>query len=200
MHYYTEEERKFLKKYVPGHSHKDITKAFNKKFHVSLSEEQIKSYINRHKISTGRTGRFEKGNIPHNKGKKMKTTGRMAETQFKKGNLPHNTKPIGYERKTRDGYIEVKIKMRPSGPNKNDNFVPKQRLVYEEHYGPVPEGHIIVFVDGNKENFDIENLRCISRAEHSLMNKLNLNYGNKEFYDTGVLIARHMLMINRKKK
>ena len=29
-------------------------------------------------------------------------------TRFKKGHVPKNHKPVGYERITRDGYIEVK--------------------------------------------------------------------------------------------
>lgn len=61
-----------------------------------------------------------------------------------KGNLPHNTKPIGYERISKDGYVEVKVKMRPSSPYCNDNFIPKHRLLWEAENGPVPKGHKLI--------------------------------------------------------
>ena len=45
------------------------------------------------------------------------------------------------------------------------DYVAVHHLVWAEHYGPVPAGHAIVFRDGNKNNFNIENLECVSRAE-----------------------------------
>ncbi|MGC4386948.1 HNH endonuclease signature motif containing protein, partial [Streptococcus suis] len=44
-------------------------------------------------------------------------------------------------------------------------------LVWREHHGPVPEGHIIVFLDGDKTNVDISNLACVNRSDIAQMNK-----------------------------
>lgn len=52
-------------------------------------------------------------------------------TRFKKGHVPKNHKPVGYERITRDGYIEVKT----AEPNV---FELKHRLVWIEHNGEIP--------------------------------------------------------------
>ena len=69
-HQYTVEEQKFMKEYVPGHSYKEIQKAFTEKFGWEISLGQVNAYIGNHHISTGRTGRFQKGQEPPNKGKK----------------------------------------------------------------------------------------------------------------------------------
>ena len=161
-HKYTEEESEFFRSFVPGHSHKEICTAFNERFENSITVSQVKSYIKNHKLNTGRTGRFEKGNIPVNKGQKGVCAKGCERTWFTDGHLPHNTKPIGYERITKDGYIEVKIKMRPSHPNCNDNFKAKHHIVWEEAHGPIPKGYKLTFLDGNKQNCTLENLALIT--------------------------------------
>lgn len=71
-HKYTDEERQFFVEYVPGHSYKEIQQEFINSFNWSISVSQIKTYIGRHKLNTGRTGYFEKGHIPFNKGEKCR--------------------------------------------------------------------------------------------------------------------------------
>ena len=115
--------------------------------------------------SSGIAYRFPKGHTSWNKGKKMQSVGRMAETQFKKGNVPHNVKFDGYERITKDGYIEVRVKM--------GKFKLKHRVVWESVNGPVPRDSCVVFKDGNKLNCDIENLELITRAENMKRNTIH---------------------------
>lgn len=115
----------------------------------------------------GRKTWFKKGTVPPNKGKKQtefmskEAIERTKATRFKKGNIPPNHKPIGHERVTVDGYVEVKVRE----GKKQKNFELKHRLVWEQHNGPIPESHNIQFKDGNKLNCKIENLYMISRAE-----------------------------------
>lgn len=40
------------------------------------------------------------------------------------------------------------------------------RLEWEKHNGPIPNGFIIHHKDGNKLNWNIDNLEMLSRAEH----------------------------------
>ncbi len=196
---YTEAERNFLCCFVPGHTHKEICEEFNKLFSPPIRLSQVKGYISNHKLKTCNTGRFEKGNIPHNKGKHHPTVGRMAETQYKKGNLPHNTKPIGYERISRDGYVEVKIAMRPGDVPDGHNFVGKHRLVWEAANGPIPKGHKVIFLDGDKLNYALENLALVTNAEHLELTRSGLRTDNTEFTKTGVLIARSKVITNKKR-
>jgi len=106
-------------------------------------------------------GQFKKGLIPHNKGKKLsqETKEKLKPTMFKRGNRPHNAQPVGTETKDKDGYVWVKI-AEPS------EWKLKHHIAYGE---PVPTGHKVIFLDGNKYNFERGNLQLVSNAE--LMNR-----------------------------
>ena len=199
-HKYTQEEHIFLKKYIPGHTYKEIVEAYNKKFIEPITVSRVKGYMSNHKLKNGLTGRFKKGHIPYNKGLHTPTVGRMGETQFKKGNLPHNTKPIGYERITKDGYIEVKVAMRPGDTENGHNFVLKHRIIYEKANGPIPKGIKVIFKDGNKRNFELENLSLVTEAENLQLTRLGLRSEIREFTETGILIARASVIANKAKK
>lgn len=121
-------------------------------------------------------GRFQKGHVPKNKGKKiaeyMSPEGlkKFRETQFQKGGYPWNHKQIGYERKSAHGYIEVKV----AEPNK---FKMKHRIEWEKVNGPIPRGFNIQFKDGNRLNCNLENLYIISRGEQLMtQNSLFVRY------------------------
>lgn len=183
-----------------GNGHQTMAELVNEKFGTGYTKGQIKSFYANHKLNSGLNGRFEKGHVPHNKGTHPPTRGRMAETQFKNGHLPHNTKPIGYERITRDGYIAVKIKMRPSSPLCNDNFILKHRLIWEEAHGPIPEGYKVTFLDGDKRNFDLSNLALVTNAENAYMQKAGLRSESPELTKTGILIAKAAILTTKKRK
>lgn len=112
-----------------------------------------------------------------NKGKKQadymsaEAIANTAKTRFKKGSDPHNTQPIGYERVTVDGYVEVKVRQLKDGDGKNKNFELKQRLIWEQKNGPIPDGGIIEFLDGDKLNFEDSNLVLRTRKENLLRNQ-----------------------------
>lgn len=199
-HKYTKAEHDFLREFIPGHTYKEIVAEYNKKFKEPITVGRLKGYMGNHKINNGLTGRFKKGNIPHNKGKHTPTVGRMGETQFKKGNLPHNTKPIGYERITKDGYIEVKVMERPNRKTGERNFKAKHHLVWEETHGPIPKGYKITFLDGNKQNCSIENLALITNAEHLEMTRRDLRSTNSNFTETGILIAKAGIALRKADK
>lgn len=116
---------------------------------------------------------IKKGDVPHNKGKKLPehVKLKLQKTMFKKGNVPHNVVPIGTERETKDGYIEVKVKEN----SLSKNWKLKHRLVWEQHYGPIPRGCNVRFIDGDKKNCTIENLYIISKDEN-----LEKNFFNSE--------------------
>ncbi len=113
------------------------------------------------------SGRFAAGQTPWNKGMKGLQIG-GEQTQFKKGQTPHNTKPIGHMRKTKDGYYEVKVTERTATKKA---FIAVHRLVWERMHGkPVPKNCVITYLDGNYENYDISNLKCITKTENSRRN------------------------------
>lgn len=166
IHVYCEEEIAYLREISPGRSNKEITRMFNEKFNLNLGEKAIATTRKRYGIKTGNDGRFKKGNVPWNKGKKGVNIGGK-ETQFKKGHIPANHRPVGSERITIDGYIEIKV----AEPNK---WRPKHQVIWEKHNGPIPDGHVVIFGDGNKQNLSIDNLILVSRKQLLGLNRYNL--------------------------
>ena len=114
-------------------------------------------------------------------------------TMFKKGHIPKNHREIGSERITKDGYIEVKIE-------DPDVWGLKHRLIYEEHYGEIPAGYSVIFGDGDKLNFDINNLILVSRSELLLMNRNKLIKNDSVLTKVGVNIAKLLDTMNKKKR
>lgn len=199
-HKYTAEEHEFLRSIIPGHTYKEIVEEYNRHFLEPITVSRVKGYMGNHKIKNGLTGRFEKGQVPFNKGRKGMCAKGCEKTWFQKGHLPHNTKPIGYERITRDGYVEVKVAMRPSRKDCNDNFILKHRLVWEQANGPIPKGYVVTFKDGNKRNFDLDNLALISMAENQQLTRRGLRSSEAELTETGILIARADITVKKRKK
>lgn len=194
-HKYTDEERQFFVEYVPGHSYKEIQQEFINRFNWSISVNQIKKYIGRHKLNTGRTGCFEKGHIPFNKGEKMshETYKKCAATMFKKGNVPKNHRPVGSERITRDGYVEIKI----AEPRK---WALKHRYIWEQANGEIPEKHIIIFRDNDKTNVSLDNLMMIPRSINAVINHGGLSETINETKDLAVNYAKLVSVTHQRKK
>ncbi|MDR0639231.1 MAG: HNH endonuclease [Spirochaetaceae bacterium] len=76
----------------------------------------------------------------------------------------------------------------------------KHIAIWEAANGPVPQGHVVIFADGNKSNFDLDNLLLVSRQEFMIMNHLKLIFPDKEATKAGKLVADLILLINRKKR
>ena len=188
QHKWTDEEKEYLASIVKGNTYKEITKQMNDKFEYNFSEEQIKGMMYRNKLTTGTGGYFKKGSTPWNKGLK----GYMGanKTSFKKGTIPPNQVPIGTESITKGGYIKVKV----GEPNK---WKLKQRYIYEQHYGEIPNNCNIIFADKNIRNFDINNLVLVSKAEMLILNNNKLIFEDEELTKVGVNIAK---VIDKAKK
>jgi len=144
----------------------------NRAFSMGLkkSEEFKKSDLSGRSnlIKGGIAHRYQKGQIPHNKGKKMSDDiyNLCKPTMFKKGNRPANWKPDGtiVQRADKTGRIYLYYKV------KDSHWVLYHRKVWEDHNGPIPDGCIITFIDGNKENIDINNLQMITKADNARRN------------------------------
>lgn len=193
MKRYTKEERDFLIGFVPGHSYREIADEFNRVFDGNLTVDQVRGFVKNNKLNTGRTGRFEKGHIPANKGRRMSegVYKKVAPTMFKEGHLPANTLPVGTEKVLADGYIWVKIND-VSKAKKSVNWRRKHKIVWEKHNGAIPDGCIVAFLDGDKANCNIENLAVITRNENARMNQNGLYTKDKELTQTGIAVAKLM--------
>ena len=190
---YPEEIKNFIAANAKGLPNADLTELINNTFKTNYTRTQIKRYKSNHHISSGLTGYYEKGHVPDNKGKKMSKEAyeKCSKTMFKKGNKPHNYKLIGFERLTKDGYIEVKV----ADP---DKWKLKHRLVWEKEKGPIPKNSIVVFLNQDKTDIRIENLALISRSELLKMNQKQRFFKNSELTENGVLITKLEQTISKK--
>ncbi|MCK2097250.1 HNH endonuclease signature motif containing protein [Thauera aromatica] len=140
-----------------------------------------------------RRTQFKPGMIPHNKGKPHPARGRAAQTQFKKGSVPHTWRPIGTSRVSKEGYLQRKVS--DTGVTARD-YVAVHHLVWRLHGHTVPAGHALVFRDGDKRNFDINNLELVSRAE--LMRRNTVHRHGPEVAKAYQLIGAVRRQINRR--
>lgn len=90
------------------------------------------------------------------------------------GNKNKEQLPIGTERVVQ-GTIYVKVLDVPQSTKFSGYappyWLPKQRKVYEERFGKIPIGYMVVFLNSNNRDFSIGNLYCISRPVLAIMNK-----------------------------
>ena len=121
----------------------------------------------------GQQTRFKPGHQTWNKGMNFTAGGRSKETQFQPGTRPHTWRPIGTERVSADGYLERKIT--DTGCTRRD-YVPVHRIVWREAGRDIPPRHALVFRDGNKRNFDLDNLELVTRQELMRRNSYHNNY------------------------
>jgi len=126
--------------------------------------DHFKALCKRQGWRTGRTGCFAKGLTPHNKGKRMPYHANSARTQFKPGNLPHNTKYLGHERVSVDGYVEISVAETNPHTGYCRRYVLKHRHLWEQQHGPVPAGHALKCLDGDRRNTDPSNWVLVSRG------------------------------------
>ena len=198
VHQWTDAERDYLAEIAPGRTHAEIRALMTERFGDHYGGSRITAALKRYRIKTGLTGRFEKGHEPFNKGKTWDDYGtpeghaRSRATCFKPGQVSGITamrvQPVGTERVTKDGYVEVKVaeglQERP-----NSNFRLKHHVVYENAYGPIPHGCNVVFADGDKRNFDPDNLVAVPRALWATISHSRMPYYDRESLETCMALA-----------
>lgn len=200
MHKWTQEERQFIREYVLSHTWRETAEEFNRKFGCSITLGALRGAGKRYGIRSGRTGQFVKGQIPANKGKKMdpEKYKKCMPTMFYKGNQPPNHKPVGTlsirsNNKRNQRYVYEKV----AEPNV---WRLRHILEWERYNGPVPEGKIIIFADGNSLNTDISNLVMISRSQHAVMNRLGIHGCNKDQTEMAANVASLRIQISKRKR
>lgn len=154
----------------------DVHKEWLKENAEGIRNEKLTEMFNKHfnmQVTVGQIKKFK--NFHH------------ISSGLKSCNLP-----IGSERKNK-GYTLIKI----AEPNV---WIEKHRYIYESMYGNIPTGYTVMFADGNKENFDIDNLILVSDSERLIMNTKGLIFEDAELTKTGNLIAKIIDKTNKLSK
>lgn len=185
-HKYTEEQAEFIRKNVKGITSNELTKKFNEHFGLNIEARKIRAFMKNHGLTNGVNSQFKPGQTPANKGTKGLYNVGGNKTSFKKGQKAHNYKPVGTERIDRDGYVLVKVS---DEGNWHQRWRLKHNVIWEKVNGPIPKGHCLLFLDGNKQNVSLDNLQLITRSQLARLNQNHLISNDAELTKTGVMIA-----------
>ncbi|MES9786528.1 HNH endonuclease signature motif containing protein [Bacillus pumilus] len=186
MRLFTEEQESFIRSHAAGLLNQELTDLINQKFGLNVTKQQVKRWKYNRKVSSGLNGYFPKGHVPLNKGTKGLYNVGGNKTSFKPGHKPSNYKPVGYERVDRDGYILIKVS--DDGPSQK-RWKHKHKVIWEEENGPIPRGHCLIFLDGNKLNVKLDNLQLITRQQLVRLNQNKLIANDPEITKTGIVMA-----------
>lgn len=189
----------FMTENVRGRRFDELAAMVRERFGIEFTVRQARTYAKNHGLASGYDARFKKGTSPPNKGRKQEdwmspeAIERTKGTRFQKGQMPSNHHEVGTVVVTTDGYVARKT----AEPNQWEYV---HRMVWEEHNGPIPEGGIVIFLDGNPLNCDISNLQMITRAEHARLNQNHLRFKDPELTKTGITVAKILTAAGSKKK
>lgn len=99
------------------------------------------------------------------------------------GGILSNSKPIGSELHRADGYVVVKV----AQPN---IWKYKHRLIYEQEYGELKKGEMVIFLDGDRNNYDIDNLKAVTIREYLFARNKGLLSNDKDITRTSMLLGK----------
>lgn len=173
----------YVKEHYLGVTSNELVEMIRRDLGIEETTSRIRLLRRKFKLKCGVDCTFHKGDAPR--------------YSFPKGNIPHNTMELGSETIV-DGYIYVKVN---NNPYSKANWKPKQQLIWEkQHKEKVPPKHFVIFADGNKRNFDIDNLVLVTEKELMYLIKNNLIYNDCELTKTGLLIAKIKIAVKEKLK
>ena len=169
----TDKEKQFIKDNYQTMIYLDVAKALN------TTERRVANFIQKSGLRLSPEeyhrrrciGMKKPGSIPWNKG--LSLPNKPNSGQFQKGNNPKNTKTNGHitwrTRKNRvnHDYYWIRVAL---GKWKELHI-----YIWEQKNGPLPQGKILRFKDGNHKNCTIENLELIDRVKNM---DLNRNYNH----------------------
>lgn len=195
---YPEEVAAYIRENYKGTSYADMAARLREVFGREYTQAQIMGYYKNHKLNSGLTGRFEKGHIPPNKGRKGYVAPGSEKGWFQKGSQPWDTVPVGTIVTKSDGYLWKKIDDKPG--DWRQNWKQLHLLIWEETHGPVPEGSMVIFKDSDRKNCAPENLALVTMAENAVMNRNGLRFSHAKHTEGGILIAKIKIAARKRKK
>lgn len=169
-HRYTTDQVDWLRLEAPHWTRSELAVQFNEWFGVRLSHEAISRKCNDLGLPSlhsgpAYTGRFRPGRGP-SPGSGARGPG---PTSFGAPGRPGGSprRPIGAERFEPRWGLLVKVAEPdpfPSRAGSPERWVRKARWVWERTHGPVPEGKVVVHLNGDRRDCALGNLAVVSRA------------------------------------
>ena len=137
-------------------------------------------------------GRFQKGNIAFNTGKKQseymsaEAIEKSKSFRFHKGNVPPNTRSDGEfsDRMDNSGYTYRYIRVSLA------KWELYHRIVWQQANGAIPSDSLVIFKDGNRLNCSLENLELITKRENIIRNRASFLILPTELQTTKRLLTK----------
>ena len=171
---YTDEQIEFLRQNAPGVGYAALAEMFNERFGTDTNASRIGEICRQKGFANGLDSRFHAGHTVN------------------MGRTPEHAFSDGTESVTADGYVMLKH---------NGVLRYKHIILWEQAHGQsVPEGHHIIFGDGNKRNFNINNLFCVTAAQNAIRTRNGLQGATPELAAAGVALAKLYSQIGERKK
>ena len=201
---WTDERREWFVVFVPGHTEREISAEHERLFGFPLRESQIGNAKAKFGVKSGtHGGRFEKGNVPANKGRPWsewmppESAECARRTQFKPGQLNGISKELDHgrlgERVTKDGYREIRVDPRKQ-PHTMSSWIPLGAFNWMRANGrDWPDGCRCVHADGNQQNDDAGNIVPVPAELWPLVNGANpsaIPWHDRESLELAVMSAR----------
>lgn len=166
---YSSEQIAFIMQHAHSMTIPQLTEMFNAHFMTNITRGAMQHICERKSI------------FPDRKGLKM-----VAGEK----NPFSPTLPIGSETISA-GKVYVKVADNPTISSKssfgdNGNWLQKNRYVYEQRHGKIPEGYLLVALDGNRNNFDPDNFYAVPRRIGMILGANKWFSNNRELTLTAI--------------
>ena len=185
---FTVEQFEWLKQNYDGRPVAETTRLINERFGAAFTRRQIREANKSHKF--GRAA-VPTGGHPGTQGTQFQDGGRG-------GQVRGRDRAMFEERVNVQGILEIKVPVahiapcyRNLGWNQSSSWMRKARWVWLQERGAIPEGHVIVQLDGDTMNCDPDNLVCVPLRVVAALNQKNaLKFHSREDNPTRVRLAQ----------
>lgn len=219
--FYTDEMVLFLQNHASGTPLKVLADQFNAQFGTDLNAKAVGACLSRRGLGNGmfhqrsvfpeNVRQFMAINCKGNRAREMAAllndtfgtnyTEKQVSSYYRKHGLRSGVAarymPIGTLIFRKGEWYYEKV---AEGPNSNENWKSKHIMVWEAANGPVPDGHMITFLNGDRTDYALENLALCPYDVGMEMNHAKLRFSDARLTKTGMLIAKVNLQTRAKQK
>lgn len=166
-HQLTSDEEIFLQEYATRMSRTELTQKFNTTFGTRWAVSTVKAWCNKRGLSNGNDGRFKKGN-------QSWQTGLHGDEYWSHFSNETKRQVLSLLDSTRQKYQEGDVVLRhglpaiyqgvDSGEHLDDRIVYCSTATWVEANGQLPDDMILIHLDGDLQNYSLDNLKAIPRS------------------------------------
>lgn len=179
---YTDEHNDFLRQTIPGRHVQEIAEAFELRFGIKLTKSQVRGKMRSLGVTSGVTGREKGCETP------MSEIYQVGDEMESRGNVWVKVAKGGSTGKSRSLY-------------KSGLWKKKQNLVWERANGmELPEGHVILFADNDRKNFDPHNLVAVPLEVSRMVYGMKVGHYDRASLEACIALARIRIAMNEKRK